>query len=63
MALLSTTISGMRLSMSTIWYGSAAPMIISTAMRPFSAVSATIFNFFSNIFIIFKLDSESTVWI
>ena len=35
-------------------------MIMSKAMRPFSAVSATMFNFFKSIFIIFRLDSEST---
>ena len=55
------TISGIKLSINTSWYGFDAPMVKSTATRPFSAVSAlTTPNFFNSIFIIFRLDSEST---
>ena len=58
---LLTTISGIRLSMSTSWYGFEEERdTMSTAARPVSAVSAASTpNFFNSIFIIFRIEAES----
>ena len=54
--------SGITLSMSTSWYGFEEERdTMSTATRPVSAVAASMPNFFSSIFIIFRIGAESIV--